>query len=115
MLDYSKYESTKKYPTTLFETKRAIAILEKHNLKGSTAEIERLQKELDALKQQEQDYKQERINLQNQWQQDMYELYGVTDNPKVDKAFSIAWDYGHSSGLREVENYFSEIVELIKD
>jgi hypothetical protein len=40
--------------------------------------------------------------------------YEVTDNKKFDECFRLAWDYGHSSGLHEVESYFSELVELIK-
>ena len=35
--------------------------------------------------------------------------------PKADKAYSLAWEYGHSSGLSEVVNYFEDLVELIKD
>lgn len=40
--------------------------------------------------------------------------YGVVGNPKFGRAFSIAWSMGHSSGFSEVENYFSELVDLIK-
>lgn len=40
--------------------------------------------------------------------------YGVEDNPKFGKCFSLAWQHGHSSGFADVENYFSEFVELIK-
>ena len=41
--------------------------------------------------------------------------YGFeTLTPKVIKCFDIAWDYGHSAGLHEVESYFDDLVELIK-
>lgn len=40
--------------------------------------------------------------------------YGVADNPKADMAFNLAWQYGHHAGYHEVDNYFSEIVDLIK-
>jgi hypothetical protein len=40
--------------------------------------------------------------------------YGVTENPKAEKAFSIAWDLGHGGGNREVAILFDELVELIK-
>jgi flagellar biosynthesis/type III secretory pathway protein FliH len=39
--------------------------------------------------------------------------YKIERNAKFDKTWSIAWEYGHSSGLDEVKNYFHELVELI--
>ena len=39
---------------------------------------------------------------------------GVENNPKLDKLFEIAWNFGHSSGYNEVGLYFSEMVNLIK-
>ncbi len=42
------------------------------------------------------------------------EKYGVADNPKFTKAYELAWEFGHSSGFNEVENYFMGLVELIK-
>lgn len=46
---------------------------------------------------------------------DLFAENGVTDNPKADRAFAIAWDHGHHSGYSDVAGYFDEIVELIKD
>lgn len=40
--------------------------------------------------------------------------HGVPRDAKFDKAWIIAWSFGHSSGLPEVRYYFDEIVELIK-
>jgi len=39
---------------------------------------------------------------------------GVHDHPKASKAYSIAWEHGHSSGYAEVSNYFDELVDLLK-
>ena len=36
------------------------------------------------------------------------------DHPKFEKAFDIAWSYGHGSGYSDVESYFMELVELAK-
>lgn len=44
----------------------------------------------------------------------LYDEYGVSNNPKREKAFRIAWQEGHSSGYSEVETYFEEMAELIK-
>lgn len=44
----------------------------------------------------------------------MAEKYNVLGNEKFDMAYELAWSYGHSAGYDEVENYFSDIVDLIK-
>jgi len=41
-------------------------------------------------------------------------IYDVVDNPKFGKAYSIAYDRGHSAGYSEIANYFDDLVELIK-
>ena len=38
----------------------------------------------------------------------------VTDNNQTRKAFQLAWDYGHSNGESEIDNYFYDLVDLIK-
>lgn len=38
----------------------------------------------------------------------------MTDNPKKDKLFEKAWEYGHSSGHSEVLNYYDDLVDLIR-
>lgn len=38
----------------------------------------------------------------------------IPRDAKFDKAWSIAWSMGHSSGFSEVESYFHDLVELIK-
>ena len=35
------------------------------------------------------------------------------NHPKFESAWRIAWDYGHASGLSEVELHFREISELL--
>jgi hypothetical protein len=44
----------------------------------------------------------------------LFHTYDLLDNPKAAKAFSIAWNHGHSAGFQEVANYFDDLVELIK-
>ena len=41
--------------------------------------------------------------------------YGLEDHPKADKALSVAYQFGHSYGLNETLNYFSDIVEILED
>ncbi len=42
------------------------------------------------------------------------EEYGVVGNPKFEKCYSIAYSHGHSCGFSDVENFFSDIVDLIR-
>lgn len=35
-------------------------------------------------------------------------------DPKVQRLFYLAWEYGHSSGYREVHNYAMDLADLIK-
>ena len=60
------------------------------------------------------EYRNEENRLYEAFKHDLFEEYGVKDNPKRDKLFNLAWEEGHSSGYYEVENYFSELVDLIK-
>jgi len=41
--------------------------------------------------------------------------YGTSDNPKRFILWDKAWDHGHSSGLGEVELYYSDFLELVMD
>jgi hypothetical protein len=56
----------------------------------------------------------EKVALEEEFKRDLFEAEGVTNHEKADKCFSLAWDYGSSAGLREVHEYFKEIVQLIK-
>jgi len=54
----------------------------------------------------------ERIEV---FRKELYEYYGVTENPKADAVYDKAYDRGHSAGLGEVSNIFGDLVELIVD
>jgi hypothetical protein len=59
-------------------------------------------------------YNEERLKLEEEFKQDLFEEFGVTDNPKREKAYAYAWEHGHANGFSEVYNVFDGIVELIK-
>jgi hypothetical protein len=40
--------------------------------------------------------------------------YGLPRDAKFDLAWGIAWSNGHSSGLSEVEGYFSDLIPLLR-
>ena len=60
-------------------------------------------------------FNEEKSRLYEEFQQDLFEDYGVSDNPKRFKCFELAWEHGHSSGYSEVHGVFGDLVELIKD
>ena len=62
----------------------------------------------------EKEFVEEENRCYNQFREDLFNEYGVKDNPKVEQAFNLAWDRGHSSGYKSVENEFSYLVDLIK-
>jgi hypothetical protein len=69
----------------------------------------------DAYKARCKEYYDETDKLHQEFQNDLFEDYGVSDNPKRFKCFELAWEHGHSSGLEEVYGYFGDFVELIHD
>lgn len=52
--------------------------------------------------------------LQDEFRADLLAYHGVSKNPRADQCYYLAWDFGHSSGLVEVSNMFSQFVGLIK-
>lgn len=38
---------------------------------------------------------------------------GIFDHPKADRAWKMAWDRGHSSGLEEIYQELKELCELL--
>ena len=61
------------------------------------------------------DYDAECAKLEQEFQDDLFAEFNVTDNPKRFKCFELAWDKGHAYGHSEVYSYFSDFVELIYD
>jgi hypothetical protein len=59
-------------------------------------------------------YGEETHKLHEEFVNDLFEDYGVTDNPKRFKCFGLAWEQGHAYGLEEVYNKFDDLVELIR-
>ena len=52
--------------------------------------------------------------LLNEFRNDLIDNYGLTNNPKADKCYALAWSQGHSAGLHEVAACFSELKTLIE-
>jgi hypothetical protein len=59
-------------------------------------------------------YNEQVRDVTERFKQACFKELGIQDHPKKEKAFEIAWDYGHSSGYYEVYNYLETISELLK-
>jgi hypothetical protein len=59
------------------------------------------------------EYAKEKNRLHEEFKSDLYADFGVSDNPKRDKAFKLAWE--HAPALGDVYDYFADLVVLIKD
>jgi hypothetical protein len=51
---------------------------------------------------------------ENEFIEDLFEEFDVTDNPKRELCYSIAYADGHAHGFSEIYGRFSDIVDLIK-
>jgi hypothetical protein len=69
----------------------------------------------EGYKAHQKEYREEEQKLHEEFVNDLFEDYGVTDNPKRFKCFQLAWEQGHAYGLEEVYNKFDDLVELIQD
>jgi hypothetical protein len=85
-------------------------------------EVEKAKATIEAAKEEERKARharfQERLRVATKEREDLkQELgneYDVLTHPKFEKCFGLAWEYGHSSGLHAVRDYFDELVELLK-
>lgn len=57
-------------------------------------------------------YQEDALRLQDEFREDLIAKYHMTWHPKADKLFDKAWEYGSSSGLWDVEDYFMSLTEL---
>ena len=64
--------------------------------------------------QQRKEYAEEEARQIEACKASLAQTYGLERNKRFDIAWRIAWDYGHSAGLSEVEIYFTDLVDLLK-
>lgn len=69
---------------------------------------EKYQKSRQALRIAEEQKKQD-------FRKALAETYELTDHPKEEILFNLAWETGHSSGYNDVALYYDEMSALIKD
>ena len=50
-----------------------------------------------------------------EFKKELLEKYDLTDHPKADQLYNLAWEFGHSSGYENVRYFFGEMADLLKD
>ena len=86
------------------------------DLKAEAAEKRRLLSEL-MIKERRERMERERRELEakiEQSKQGLAEFWEIKRDAKFDRAWRIAWEERHSSGIGAVEDMFGNLVELIK-
>ena len=77
--------------------------------------LETYEKEMVAFREGQRLYREEETRLMALFYKDAIDDVGLTGHPKADKAYSLAWEHGHASGLYEVHSWLQELAELVKD
>jgi len=75
---------------------------------------ELFEKRLEQVKKIRIEYWKQCNDIDAQFKKDLIEYYEITDHPKADRAFEIAWEYGHSDGCYNVALVMDDLVELMK-
>ena len=58
-------------------------------------------------------YQEDQNLKEEQFRQDALEECGLLNHPKALKAYSFAWEHGHSAGLYEIFYWLTEIADLV--
>jgi len=101
-----RYDSKKTYPTRqIFQTTKVCEHCGS-KYKDRDAEERYVQAKIE--------FRDDEWKLINQLKEDLFVEAKITNNPKAQKLWDIAWQHGHASGFTEVYNYFYEYLDLIK-
>lgn len=121
-MDFNKYENTMTYPqkkdfTTAYFYKNGqlIATLQPgekiiNELGGCVRENVC---DESALKEARIKYRKHENFIYTLFKEDLFKELGISDNPKREKLFELAWERGHSSGYESVYSEANELVDLI--
>jgi len=84
-------------------------------------DFEKYKNEIPWPKKGDADFEEKKLRYSNrehalieEFKKDLFQEFEVTDNPKAEKCYRLAWEHGHSSGLADVASYFGDFVELIR-
>ena len=76
--------------------------------------LKKYSEELKVYKERRTELDKKQCELYKQFAKDLAKENGIDHFPAIitDRVYSMAWEYGHSSGLCEVANYYSEFAEF---
>lgn len=60
------------------------------------------------------EYYEKEKQLLDEFKRDMIENSGLTNHPKVEECYKLAWEFGHEEGLQSVASFFDKLDELLK-
>jgi|APSaa5957512622_1039677.scaffolds.fasta_scaffold28480_2 hypothetical protein len=58
--------------------------------------------------------RQENSDIRMTFKADLLESLSLTDHPKAQRLWEMAWDHGHSAGLSEVVDWAETLAELVQ-
>jgi hypothetical protein len=59
------------------------------------------------------EYREKCAEINEQFKQAVLAELGISNHPKADELWRIAWEHGHSSGYNEVAIHAEELAELL--
>ncbi len=123
-MNYSKYINTLPYPEPPSKPKHPIAPgkdatsadylnYAKQLEDYSKQLLEYEQVSLKKYREEMKSYRDETYRLRDQFKVDALEEVGLTGHPKAEKAYSLAYEEGHSSGFSDIYCHLCNFAELL--
>lgn len=85
-------------------------------LRAARAEVKRIEEKNKKERIVERDRQREEERIDRMLHKaNLERKYDLTEHPKRDKLYELAWEHGHSSGFTEVENYYGDFAQLLVD
>jgi hypothetical protein len=113
-MEFTKYENKMEYPST----PKKPFLKRDHTLEEIeiyTKDFKQYEKDIQIYRKKLKEYRENETLLIQQFKEDLFKEYNVKDKAKGEKIYSLAWEEGHSNGLKEVENYFDRYIEIARD
>jgi hypothetical protein len=83
-----------------------------HKAQGHTVELQFDEEAFNAARSA---YHARENDKYEEFQRDLLEEHGVTDNPKAVKLFGVCYMRGHATGYSDVASIFADFVDVIRD
>lgn len=120
-MDFEKYKTTAPYPdkadfTTMYVYKNGKVIWKgpKSDSTWAPSGVKEYVFDEEGYKKVRTVYYKNQSDMNTLFVKDLFEEFGVTNNPKANKCYAIVYEHGHSSGNEEIYYWFMELVDLIK-